>query len=180
MLRKALLVASQLNLSEFRKWINNKLNGYTEEGVPSYRKLNAQLKAKNPYRGLIPVMFNDSTLVEFEDLLTNVEIYDPVESLHHLLENDNNGEDFVYPITAEQQRIFNQLKKGSPQFEIIRVIKQNQIAIILDAIRNKILEWSLKLEEENILGEGIFFSNNEKEKAKMSKQINITNFKKEE
>lgn len=79
-------------------------------------------------------------MLEFEDSLINVEVYDPVESLHYLLENGDNDADLIYPISADQQRIFNQLKKGSPQFEIIRIIKQNQIVIIIDSVRNKILE----------------------------------------
>ncbi len=41
LLRKALLVASKLNLIEFKEWVNSELNGYTEVGVPDYRKLNA-------------------------------------------------------------------------------------------------------------------------------------------
>lgn len=176
LLRKSLLVSSKLNLSEFEDWTRNELNGYTKN-VPKYRNLKVKVKAKNPQRGLIPVMFSDSELdAEFEDILTNIEIYDPVESLFNLLEDDSGS--FHYPISPEQQRIFNEIGSftGRPQFEVIRLISRNQIAIVIDAVRNKILDWAIKLENENILGEGIFFSENEKEKAIMSKEINIQNF----
>ena len=37
LLRKSLLIATKLNLIEFKKWINNELHGYTDSDVPDYR-----------------------------------------------------------------------------------------------------------------------------------------------
>ena len=41
----------------------------------------------------------------------------------------------------------------------------NQIEAIRDTVRNTILDWSLKLEEDGIIGEGLSFSQKEKEIA---------------
>jgi len=57
LLRKALLVSSKLGLDDFKEWINNELHGYRGKEVPLYRKVRAQVKANNPYNGLIPVRF---------------------------------------------------------------------------------------------------------------------------
>jgi hypothetical protein len=42
---------------------------------------------------------------------------------------------------------------------------------ILDAVRNIILEWSLKLEEQGIIGNGMSFSKGERDKAKESAAV---------
>src|SRR5919106_30118 len=55
LLRKALLVATKLNLIEFRDWIRNELNGYQSGELPSYRKCPAEVKGRNPFHGLIPI-----------------------------------------------------------------------------------------------------------------------------
>jgi len=51
------------------------------------------------------------------------------------------------------------------------VLQRSQIAEILDAIRNAILEWALKLESEGILGDELSFSDDEKRKASSSTVI---------
>ena len=52
----------------------------------------------------------------------------------------------------------------------------HKLATVIDAVRTMILNWSLKLEEEGILGEGLSFSEEEKQKAATSTQIRIENF----
>ena len=59
LLRKALVVARKLKLSEFHEWIKNELNGYQGE-VPDYRIASGQVKGWNPYNGWIPLIFEDS------------------------------------------------------------------------------------------------------------------------
>jgi hypothetical protein len=46
-----------------------------------------------------------------------------------------------------------------------RFISHNQLAGIVDTVRTIIVEWSLKLEAEGILGAGMTFSESEKKKA---------------
>ena len=55
------------------------------------------------------------------------------------------------------------------------VIRVSQIYGIVEAVRNIVLEWSLKLETNGILGEGITFSKEEKTRA-ASVTYNIQNF----
>ena len=44
-------------------------------------------------------------------------------------------------------------------------IQLSQVYKVLDSIRNTILNWALKLEEDGILGDGMAFSKEEKETA---------------
>jgi hypothetical protein len=59
-LRKALAVATKLNVPEFRAWIQRELHGYSSnEGLPEYRIVKGELKSWNPYLGsYIPVRFS--------------------------------------------------------------------------------------------------------------------------
>ena len=49
-LRAAYMIASKLNLTEFRQWADRELNGYKgvrDEEIPNYRIMHVQIKAKN-------------------------------------------------------------------------------------------------------------------------------------
>jgi AbiTii len=60
-LRKALVVARKLGVSDLREWIQLELNGYGRaDEIPKYRIVSGQLKAWNPYQGWIGVIFKDS------------------------------------------------------------------------------------------------------------------------
>ena len=48
--------------------------------------------------------------------------------------------------------------------------------MVIDAVRTRILEWSLELERQGIFGDGIMFSKEEKAKATSTPSINIQNF----
>jgi hypothetical protein len=169
LLRKALLVATKLNLTEFRDWTRNELNGYKSGELPLYRKCRAQVKGRNPYHGLIPIGFPDK---EFELMISTVPIPDSVSGLYDLIENAKATDTLHMQMPFEAQRMVSRLLETSFQdIEIYWVLQRSQIAEILDAIRNAILEWALKLESEGILGDELSFSDDEKRKASSSTVI---------
>jgi hypothetical protein len=55
-------------------------------------------------------------------------------------------------------------------------IGHSQIGAITEAVRNKVLDWSLRLEEDGILGDGMTFTADEKDQAKKSTSVVIHNF----
>jgi hypothetical protein len=173
LLRKALLVASKLKLSDFRKWVQNELNGYRKDPVPDYRKIKATIRLKNPYHGLIPVVFSTREIAE---LFCDIEIRDPVGNLVSILTKQiGKMSDPIYPLTPEQENfLINQ--QGGLGLPPIRTVSSSAIATIIDSARTQILEWSLKLEEKGILGKGMTFSDDEKEIAVSNPAINIANF----
>ena len=61
---------------------------------------------------------------------------------------------------------------GNPQLEI----NIGDIFGIIGAARTIILNWTLKLEEDGILGEGLTFSSVYRQKATNSQVSNVTNF----
>jgi len=169
LLRKALLVATKLNLTEFRDWIRNELNGYQGGQLPTYRKCRAEIKGKNPYHGLIPIGIPDKDL---ELTLSTVPVPTSVSGLYDLIENAQKTDILHLQMPFEAQRMISRMLEPSFQnIEIFWVVQRSQIVEILDAVRNAILEWSLKLESEGILGDDLSFSDDEKRKASSSTVI---------
>lgn len=174
LLRKSLLVASKLKLDEFKTWVNNELQGYKGNDVPEYRKTSSEIKLKDPYHGLIPVVISDQSI---SDILTNVEISDPIESLDNLLKSKSDGRGVLtLPFSHSQQAFLMERQDTYSQPTAVRIIGRHQVAAIVDAVRTTILEWALQLESEGILGDGISFSEKERNKDVASSNIKIKNF----
>jgi hypothetical protein len=171
LLRKALLIAVKLRLDDFKAWVNAELSGYqTTASLPEYRMLGSRLKAKNPMRGWIPVQFEDHEMLES---LQQAPVFDPIDRLAHLMTQGDGS--LMYPFSAEAQAMLMRLQPGF-SFEIVRFITRSQIAGVIAEVRNRILNWSLDLEEKGIIGEGLTFSEAERAKASMTHSINIGNF----
>jgi hypothetical protein len=90
LLRKALVVARKLGLSELQSWINNELNGYPKgETIPAYRRVKGQARAWNPYRGWIPIVFANA---EQEEWLSQRNVGMSVAEMEELLSTRKDGD----------------------------------------------------------------------------------------
>jgi len=175
LLRKALLVARKLGLGEFRQWIERELNGYDSHvDVPDYRKVRAELRLKNPYNGLIPIYLSDQ---RYTDVLCNVELRDPIENLQWLVTTlTKEGSYINVPLSHKEEAFLLESQGDFGQLPPVRKLSPNQASMVIDAVRTRILEWSLELESQGILGDGLVFSKEEKAKATLTPSINIHNF----
>ena len=162
-LRKAHLIATKLQLTEFDAWILNELNGYKEEGdnFPDYRQMQGELKAKNPYRGWIPVVIPGlntgmfTTVPAFESLSALIDIKSKATNGHFM---------FTYPpdLSAKICR-----ESSAPVYmEIALFISTYRITDVVEKVKTCLLEWTLELEHKGILGENMTFNENETEVAK--------------
>jgi hypothetical protein len=159
LLRKSLVIATKLNLGEFRTWVEQELSGYADtKQIPEYRRIVGRIMAFNPMRGYIPAVIPDAKLVEL--LSTRNEIA-PVGVLESLLSSGETSFacDFAPDILLTLLRM--QRFPMVPQV----LIPRTSFAGILDAVRNAVLTWSLKLETDGIVGEGMSFSPKEKKLA---------------
>jgi hypothetical protein len=170
LLRKALVVAKKLEIDDFRLWIEKELNGYTPGGdeIPQYREVEGIIKAWNPYNGWIPVIVQDEKMAKH---LRRRKVKQSIRELESLVENQKDSSLMIH----YSPEIENMLMEDDP-FQPALHIGANSIHGIIDCVRNTVLEWSLKLEKEGILGEGLSFSVKEKEKAQNNPDINIQNF----
>ena len=153
LLRKAYVVATKLKLEQFKSWCNHELNGYPTREVPAYRQINASLRANNPYNGWIPVVCEDPAFAVQMCVHRNTE---SVGTLQHMIADAPGESRVVVKFGPEIQRLFD------TDFEVALHYGHHCVVGILDAVRNTILEWSLKLEADGIIGEGMSFSSGEK------------------
>jgi len=158
-LRKALVVARKLSLSDAEVWIEKELNGYRSgDPPPDYRLLTSQIRAWNPYHGWIPIVFERS---EEAVALGQCHVGQGIGELEDLLTRGEGALQFAFDPETERW-LMNGL--GLP-LQPMRHISRSSVSGILDAVRNMVLDWSLKLEKDGILGEGLVFSAKEKATA---------------
>lgn len=172
LLRKTLMVATKLGLTEFRQWALAELNGYTgdlRENLPAYRVIRGELNAYNPVRGLIPLQVPH----QLHDLLAEINVTESVSSLEQLIANEG-SRSVVYNFSPEQENMLMNMQHDYVKLRPTRSVGTNRIKAILGAVRTTILDWSLALEGDGILGEGLSFSASEKQAAMHN--INIQNF----
>jgi hypothetical protein len=163
LLRMALVVAAKLKLDDFKRWCEKELSGYGREDVPPYRRVRGELKAHNPYRGWIPVMTDDSELME---QLSNRDVGQSVSEIEHLLTDKDKGGILHIPLPHNVLlRVFGDTEAFRLGMVPTLLVSETEMHGILAAIRDTILQWSLKLEQDGIVGEGMTFSRDEIAKA---------------
>ncbi|MEC5976048.1 abortive phage resistance protein [Klebsiella pneumoniae] len=169
-LMKAKMIAVKLGLPEITEWIELELNGYpTNNAAPDYRKGQGQLKALNPFNGWIPV---DLGQIDFE-LQKKFKTFTIIESISSVQRIATLGEkkaSLVVPV-----EIAGMLGMGRKHIPEIRwFFSIGFVHGLINSVRQRILDWALDLEQKGILGEGLRFSQKEKEAAPMTVH-NITN-----
>ena len=168
-LRKAHLIATKLNLREFDSWVQNELNGYNciHDEIPEYRDVRGVVKLHNPFHGWIPAPFEDE---KEEKRLSHRKVF---QSISEIL-SFSNGE--KTPLIYFPGSISQDLSKraGAPiVFEAALFITQASLNAIVEKVKNHLLEWTIRLESEGILGENMRFSQEETNMAKeIPQQIN--------
>ncbi len=155
MLRKAKAIAVKLQLKQPIAWVEAELNGYETDEVPNYRKISGRVKARNPYVGLIPMICPDR---ELERLISEHWIREPISSIEHTLAT---AKEPMLPITGEKAKFLAQ-HSDTPDFPMFLFFAPSSLVSILDAVRNRILDWSLALQSDGIFGDGMSFRPEEK------------------
>ncbi len=189
LLRKAYLVSSKLNLDEFTNWCLSELEGYKSiEAIPNYRVIKGVLRFHNPSVGMIPVVGGN---VDIIDEISTSAYGQPLSYFSNMLNTVDKGA-LTKQLPAELQQWFNnmQYEQHKRQFGGVYIstfddiftpfigyifFGKEQFLNIFSEIRNKILTWSLKLEKEGILGEGLNFTVKEKDAAMSVNNFHIQN-----
>ena len=160
-LRKAHIIATKLKLVDFDWWIQKELNGYdSEEETPEYRKVRGTLRAFNPYRGWIPVN------IGYQDLEDTICVRKMCDSISVLIGLYNNANEVIINFSGETLKALHNLSKSYVKMQYVLFIDKSHIKGIIDSVQDTLLQWTLKLEEEGITGEGLKFSEKEKAIAK--------------
>ena len=160
LLRKAKTIAVKLDLPELEKWVVNELNGYQAgDDVPDCRVIIGQVQGFNPYHGWRPVQFNDTVT---EQKFAKRHITSQIAELESLVAKSSDGQ-LQVPLSAEAQHLLRDVTGFD--FEFTTAMSASDAVGILDATRNALLDWSLKLEKLGVKGEGMSFSDDERKKV---------------
>ena len=160
-LRKALVVASKLCVSELKTWIERELYGYGPgDDVPEYRRMQGEVMAWHPTNGWLPVHLEDSawhakltrqpclqSVAQTESIARDAPV-DAVITMHYLPETEH--------------RLMEIIRSSSPP---VLHVQPSVFSAMLDAVRNAVLEWALQLESDGILGADMGFAPAEKAAA---------------
>ncbi|HIC0119727.1 TPA: hypothetical protein ACWZMA_000235 [Escherichia coli] len=164
LLMKAKLVASKLGLNDITEWIDFELNGYPSRAeTPTYRRFSCRPQAFNPYVGWIPIdlggipekILYEFTTVYLQESISNVE--------KHVA--DSGRLEVQMPHTLTEMLYMGH--DSDSRFKISWRFSAFALSGVLTTVKGKILSWSLDLEQQGILGEGVNFSLREKEIASM-------------
>jgi len=171
LLRKALVVSKKLGISEIEAWINKELNGYEGgKDTPEYRLAYGRVMVDDPHRGMVPVIFKHQ---EQDERLSKMPLINAVAYLEHLYGDGSSDSTILLSYLPKfGQKLMESMGSRVPP---VLQVQLSEVYKVLDAIRNIILNWALKLEEDGILGDGMAFSQEEKETAN-GVSYNINNF----
>lgn len=160
LLRKAYAVSRKLKIKEFEQWINSELYGYKcdYDDIPEYRIVSGDTRGFNPYNGWIPVIIDNTDIAQ---VLSSRRIPDPVTSLEVLINSDNNFLTIPFPNSIRKQ--IAEWAQFNTNFCMF--ISKSQVEGILETVRNIVLDWALRLEEDGIMGEDMKFTEKEKTAA---------------
>lgn len=168
LLMKAKMIAVKLGLEGVKGWIEHELNGYpTIASAPEYRTGHGQLKAYNPFNGWIPVDLGNISAKIMRKFTT----YTLTESIASMIRAEGTKGNIRLPIPLEMAEMLYHNQDSRP--ETCWFFSSGKCSHIVTTVRNKILDWSLELEKQGIMGEGLLFTQAEKEVAPMT--VNNTN-----
>lgn len=164
LLRKAYLVAKKLKLKDFEEWLNQEQNGYTKK-PPEYRKVRGEIKAWNPYHGWIPMVLS----ANIADLVSTMPVGLSISAIADTYSSSDGTVGLT--VSAAMTEFFNK-STDFIQTKYTFCVSKSELYRIMSTVRNKILDWALLLEENEILGEGMTFTDREKKIASTAQVIN--------
>jgi hypothetical protein len=160
-LRKAHLIATKLKLADFDRWIQHELNGYPNQAsCPEYRKIRGSLEAFDPYNGWIPTLIPDN---EIEKMICEIKLINFISEIIALCESTENV--LISELSGGQIALLNEIFDSHIPMKYALHFTTTTAKDIEEKVKNTILEWTLKLETEGIVGENMIFSEKEKDSA---------------
>jgi hypothetical protein len=165
LLRTAKIVATKLGLDDALVWIDAELTGYMQakgEDLPSYRRLRGNLMGWNPYHGWQPVLFPEGTDIHpvFYEAPIGTSIGE-IEAGNVRRRQESQG---AFNLDAARKATILSALTG-PKTDVALFLPPASMEGILEAVRNLVLDWALKLEKAGVLGDGMMFSETDKKKA---------------
>ena len=163
-LRKAKLACVKLELKEFEEWIDLELSGYidtTTDKLPKYRLIRGVPQGWNPFHGWQPITFVGS---DERDFFSTAPINMTIPAIEESLRGAKNDGTFSFFYSPEVESLLRSALKGADIKVRIR-LNVHQVHDVLHGVRTILLDWTLKLEKQGVLGHDLIFSTEDKRKS---------------
>lgn len=165
-LMKAQATASKLGLSQSSlvDWMNHEAQGYAGANVPlpAYRRLAVVPFAKHPYGHDIPFQVTGEIPRSLREALYILPMNNPLAEIEAWARNVTRR-GLKSPFPPELHAIVdNMVEYPLPMHW---TIGSAQLAAVCEAVKSRVLDWALGLEQAGVLGEGFQFTLTEKTKA---------------
>lgn len=161
LLRKARLVSSKLRQPQIDIWLADEVNGY-EAGktIPPYRRIEGIPQWRNPMLGWRTVMFDDDA---DRIAASTCSVNQPISELANMTVRKGNDSTYSFRASTGLARIVAG-HFGEP-LEVRVEIPHAAIARIVEAVRDRILDWAIELERAGVIGDGFSFATEEVQTA---------------
>lgn len=162
----AKMISLKLNLSDLTEWIQHELTGYPA-GVelPDYRIAKGKVRFWNRFAGWQSPNYRLLTTEQID----YVQTFTLGESISAIRSLTGGGKELQLSMPAH---IVAEMFHGNEKPSEVSWFFSSSIAdLIVTTVRSKIIDWSYELESKGILGEGLLFTQREKDIAPMT--INI-------
>ncbi|MEZ5959259.1 MAG: hypothetical protein R3C30_02375 [Hyphomonadaceae bacterium] len=162
-LRTAKIIATKLGQADALVWINNELNGYSEnmsaDDLPSYRRLSGTWRAFDQHYGWQTIHFPDP---ERERMFSQCPIGASLPNIEHGFKSKDDG-GFAFHLTPEKKALM--CKAIGRQTDVQLDLDSASLHEIIDAVRGLLLDWALELEKAGVSGIDMDFTAREKKDA---------------
>ena len=151
LLRMAKLISAKLGLLDVEAWISSELDGYGGREVPDYRTVRGRLEVMNPAMGWVPVSGGNLPPIPIGDRLSEVEEWATRPTVHLSLD--------------EHVEVNSAFGNMADSFIQRAAISGSAVRGVIEAVRDKLLDWSVELEKRGITGENMSFGKEEQAAA---------------
>jgi hypothetical protein len=154
LLRKCKVLAARLGSEEFGIWVKNELSGYESiDELPDYRVLHVNSKGKfSSYHWIADELDIPLHCIpqEYREKMSIANVIQPVVSIEALVLSANGHGSAQEPWNPSfVSMVGKNIYQHANCFEAWKVIPINALVAILDEVRNRIVDFVLKIEAEN-------------------------------
>lgn len=169
LLRQMKIAAVKLGLNELEAWVQHELAGYPSDDLtilPDYRRQTGTPVGLHVVRGWEPLTMNDPASYAF---VSYRPITQSLGSIEDLLADRREGILF-FQLDGEIEKAILDFNGGRLR-QVGLQMDPSRLSDVIDAVRNRILDWALDMERAGVMGEDMSFSNHEK---KVAQGVSIT------
>lgn len=167
LLRRTMVLASELGVEDLRVWAKAELNGYEAASAPEYRLVSGS-PAFMSAQGKLPFLIRGASKE-----LSQIRLYQPIAEVEHYAYSDKEFIALTFPEAMREviAKHFDLGTYGMP----VREVARSQFLAVVDRVRTMVTDWTIELRKSGIHDSQTGFTTADREVA-LAATYTITNF----